>query len=548
MAKKNVRQDIEVRFSFGRSGPPVVEDSSVNIVNISVWDRGWNDFDRRTDCDVHLVGFGGVEILVQAKVAFHNGGSNSSEHVHSLLAGRDHIDPSVVGDYFILIQDLSGYRQIVSELGGSQAAKVFRKINDMAFARASARKPKWFGRALSSPAFSESLVRTAEAFFAYSNSDFLRHGLSEERLDSVSSELRLSFELGEFSRPHDIRFKFNKNSLLPASINFLIGKNGVGKSQALSHIVSAARRGDLSSFSDGNGDRPMISRLLALATPGETAGTFPKNVGSKINIQYKRLSLKSRDPTESVSQLLWQLARSEGTSRNISRWDLFISSIGPILDGESIAFKLKPLEGGRLYGFPSLGCASLEDFARVGEDSRAELLSRLDVRAAPFRVTKKGLTPLSSGHLAFFRFALHSCLFVENGTLVLMDEPETHLHPNLISEFVLLLNELLTRTGSIAIISTHSAYFVREAPRGCVVIMRREESSSGVIIQSENPRLGTFGSNVGSISHFIFEDDQGTLLSRLIGRGITAKQLEEVRDEISIEAYMKIRDGQGGQK
>lgn len=535
-------QDVEVRFSVGRSSFWEDLSDTKNLVSISVWDSGWDDFGRKTECDVHIMGFDGKDFVVQAKVAFLGAEKSSNEHLISILKGRGYVESEVVGEYFVLIQSLEGYRKVVSELGKSDAARVFRKINDMAFARASGRKPRWFSRALASPAFYESLVRTSEAFFAYSNSDFLRDGLDGERLDSVSSELRLKFQLGEYSRPHEIAFSFDKSSFLPSSINILIGKNGVGKSRALSKIVSAARRGDLSSFSDGNGNRPMISRLLALATPGETASTFPANVGSKSNIQYKKLSLRSRDPSSGMPQLLLQLARSEAFVRGASRWDIFISAISSVVDCDSIAFKLKQVGGARSYRFSELNCASLSDFVSGNEVARLELLGRLDSLASPFRVTKRGLHPLSSGHLAFFRFALHACLFIENGTLVLMDEPETHLHPNLISDFVSLLNNLLDKTGSIAIISTHSAYFVREVPRMCVSVMRREESPAGVFVRSETPRLGTFGSNVGSISHFIFEDEQGMLLSRLIGQGISLSQLEAVKDEISIEAYIKIRD------
>ncbi len=533
-------QDLEVRFSIGRSG---LQQANSDLVAISVWDTGWDDFGHKTECDLHFRGFGGVELSVRAKVAFLNAGSKSHSYISSLLKGRDYVDAKTVGTFFLLIQDLSGYRQVMSALGKVAANRVLRAINDMAVARASVRKPKWFKDALASPAFFESLVRTSDAFFAYSNSDFLRDGVDGERLDSVSSSLKLRFRLSEFSEPHQIRFSFDKSSFLPSSVNVLIGKNGVGKSQALSHIVSAARRGDLSSFSDGDGERPMISRLLALATPGETARTFPANIGSKSKIQYKKLSIRSRDPSSGIAQLLYQLSRSGETVRNISRWELFVYAIGQIFDIESVAFKLKPADGGKLYSFPRFASAGILDFVNGNEASRLELLGRLAPGGVPYRVTKQGLTPLSSGHLSFFRFALHACLFVENGTLVLMDEPETHLHPNLISEFMVLLNELLQRTGSVAIISTHSAYFVREVPRKCVLVMRCEESSSGVLVRTDNPRLGTFGSNVGSISHFIFEDEQSSLLSRLIGEGITPVALNAVKDDISIEAYMKIRDG-----
>ncbi|MHC5791870.1 AAA family ATPase, partial [Streptococcus pyogenes] len=73
--------------------------------------------------------------------------------------------------------------------------------------------------------------------------------------------------------------------------------------------------------------------------------------------------------------------------------------------------------------------------------------------------------PLSSGQLSFFKFALLACLHIENGSFVLLDEPETHLHPSMISDFITLLDNILERTGSYALIATHSTYFVREVAR-----------------------------------------------------------------------------------
>ena len=52
--------------------------------------------------------------------------------------------------------------------------------------------------------------------------------------------------------------------------------------------------------------------------------------------------------------------------------------------------------------------------------------------------------------------------FVERKTLVIMDEPEEHLHPPLVSAFIRALSELMSYRNGVAIIATHSPVIVQE--------------------------------------------------------------------------------------
>jgi energy-coupling factor transporter ATP-binding protein EcfA2 len=129
--------------------------------------------------------------------------------------------------------------------------------------------------------------------------------------------------------------------------------------------------------------------------------------------------------------------------------------------------------------------------------------------------------------------------------VLLFDEPETHLHPNLITEFVRLLDRLLEMTGSVAIVATHSAYFVREVPRGQVIVLRQTDADSNKI-EAIQPRLKTLGADIGEISHFVFGDE---LFGRLLGKvrekivknqAKAAKLLSSIEEDLSVEAWMNL--------
>jgi len=82
---------------------------------------------------------------------------------------------------------------------------------------------------------------------------------------------------------------------------------------------------------------------------------------------------------------------------------------------------------------------------------------------------------LSSGERTFLSFGLRGAARLITGSMLIMDEPETHLHPNLVAGFMRILAKLLTETKSIAIIATHSPFVVRELPGRCVHIVDFDE-------------------------------------------------------------------------
>jgi ATPase subunit of ABC transporter with duplicated ATPase domains len=107
---------------------------------------------------------------------------------------------------------------------------------------------------------------------------------------------------------------------------------------------------------------------------------------------------------------------------------------------------------------------------------------------------------LSSGHKMVLLTLTRLVESVEERTLVLMDEPESHLHPPLLSAFVRALSDLLVNRNGVAIIATHSPVVLQEVPRECVWRLRR----SGDSVAAERPEIETFGENVGTLTSEVF--------------------------------------------
>jgi putative AbiEii toxin of type IV toxin-antitoxin system len=174
----------------------------------------------------------------------------------------------------------------------------------------------------------------------------------------------------------------------------------------------------------------------------------------------------------------------------------------------------------------------LEDARRLNEKRRLLLAQAIDPAEQPVLFgIGPGVRQLSSGESAMLRFAAQAAGSAERGCLFLFDEPETHLHPNFVSEFISMLSTILTATGSVAIIVTHSAYVVREVPNHRVRIFTLDDRTIAI----DRPRLQTFGASIDAISQFAFGDSnishqyQETLKS----------WLETLGPNISIEEVMR---------
>ncbi len=107
---------------------------------------------------------------------------------------------------------------------------------------------------------------------------------------------------------------------------------------------------------------------------------------------------------------------------------------------------------------------------------------------------------LSSGHSIVLLTITKLVELVEERTLVLIDEPESHLHPPLLSAFVRAVSELLAVRNGLAIIATHSPVVLQEVPRSCAWMLTRAGQYSRV----DRPEKETFGENVGTLTREVF--------------------------------------------
>ena len=127
-------------------------------------------------------------------------------------------------------------------------------------------------------------------------------------------------------------------------------------------------------------------------------------------------------------------------------------------------------------------------------------------------------------------------------SLLLFDEPETHLHPNAISQLMNGIAELVSEFESYCIIATHSPIIIQEMFSRDVLVISREENIPSV----KKIGVESFGENLSVITEEIFGNRAipkfyETTIKKLVKIHITYDKVLEVMKEDSLPLSLNVR-------
>lgn len=395
----------------------------------------WNDFGHHTRVDYQIRMRSSKEVVeASGFIGFINPDAkrNGKDLLQQLVLteGKSTVAATADHRFFTMLPDMEAYRRLIQALDADYATQALTALNDLVALNEFVSTAAILDLAVQSEVFSLSFMRSSDSYFAYKNAGALLRGLSNEQTGILSPALAIRFQLPGRQNEHHLRFNFDHAADLPKRIAVVIGKNGVGKSQTLGRIARAALDGT-AALTDGTEDgRPLINRLLAFAPTNEAESVFPSNKRKRPRIWYQRYSMnRSRRSRRNdyLSDLIVQIARSTQTVASKSRWGIFTKALSAIAKADELHLPMRS---------PSDAYVPLSDLPLESEQRLLERFAAIDVKKEPTRVVDGMGYPLSSGEISFLKFAAQVSLHIENGSLLLMDEPETHLHPNFISRFV----------------------------------------------------------------------------------------------------------------
>jgi predicted ATPase len=384
----------------------------------------------------------------------------------------------LLDDRFFSLGQNDSYYENLNKIGEEVRDKILLGLKDIA------RNSELYEKAVEEQVTKNSLLRTVSQTSV--TGQFRRLSIGGSRLSSYD----FTFMLPKHRRDSpqcNLDFHVQPDSFPPTNIHVLIGRNGVGKTRLLNNMIETlietegiseeiTKSGTFSSAEISKGEKLFANLISVTFSAFDESEPKPEKKDKTTGIQYSYIGLKQiRTKGEPLSPKSPTILKNE-----------FVKSVISCRIGAKLISWKKALE-------------TLETDPNFKE---AEIASIADIKdSEEFIKTSSALfSSLSSGHKIVLLTITRLVETIEERSLVLIDEPEAHLHPPLLSAFIRVLSDLLIHKNGVAIIATHSPVILQEVPKSCAWKIRRNGNLSVV----DRLERESFGENVDTITREVF--------------------------------------------
>ena len=312
----------------------------------------------------------------------------------------------------------------------------------------------------------------------------------------------------------EVDFEFGGNDETPNRIFALIGKNGTGKTQLITKIPLdfAAKKTEV--FTPRP---PLFSKVIAVSYCIFDDFEIPKST-SNFNYIYCGL-FEIREGKKQILSPRQQSLRFHITWKRIKelqRMDTWRKTLIKFIDKELIDRFIIFVEGD-----PKILNVDVNEFNKI-----------------------KG--NLSSGQAILLYILSEIISHIRFDSLILFDEPETHLHPNAVSQLMSIIYDLVDEFESYCIISTHSPLVIQEILSKNVFIVERH----GNIPSLRRIGIESFGENLTTLTEEVFGNREikkhyKKIIEALVNQGLAYNQiiskLESDNIPLSLNARLYLR-------
>jgi len=274
-----------------------------------------------------------------------------------------------------------------------------------------------------------------------------------------------------FSPPYsdktiEIPFRYKSDSILNDRIIAIVGKNAVGKTNLLSNLPINVSRNKIEHFV--NSKIPSFSKIIAVSFSAFDNFQIPK---SDDGFNYVYCGLRyNQDSTKNNKALQTRFHLDLKKIISISRYNEWRRIVGQFIH-EDLLIVFAPIF--------------------LGDESQYKSANFAEIR-----------NQFSSGQ-AIMLFIITSIIAnIRYDSLLIFDEPETHLHPNAIVTLMNVIYSITTQFQSFGIIATHSPFIIRELFSRNVWVLEKDHNIPSI----RKIGIESFGASISTISNEIFRD------------------------------------------
>jgi predicted ATPase len=463
----------------------------------------WNDFSFVTMFYLELHDdIGSFHSLGNVKIGFR--GQTTEQSTYSLLGDTFQRLPS---DYFSIGQDVDYYKRALL-LPKQSKEDLLSALQDIIFI------PGLLEIAQREQVFRVSLLRSVS--LSVIKGQFSR--VLEGRPPLTDFKFSFTKQATEEGSALELSFKVRPESKPSTNIHAIIGRNGVGKTTLLNGMIEAIT-------SKGVSDPRFYDMEASPAEP--IAIDYFSSLVSVSFSAFDPFEPPQEQPNPSLGTCYFYLGlkKARGALKSLQDLQLeFLNALKTCLSQVSKRDRLlKAIE--MLESDDNFACMRFRDLLQLKCDDLTH-------------VAQEKIKCMSSGHAVVLLTITRLVATVEEKTLVLIDEPESHLHPPLLSAFIRALSELLHDRNAVSIIATHSPVVLQEVPRSSVWKINRV----GMATHPRRPDIETFGENVGIITREVFglevvNSGFHDLLTKSVESGKSYHEIvDEYNEQLGLEA------------
>lgn len=379
--------------------------------------------------------------------------------------------------FFSLGQNEDYYESIKS-LGDEKREYVLSALRDVAFDLTIYRSCKTLR------VMSISLMRSVSEFQIINQFNRIANG----KIKQTEFEFFYTYPTQHLEDVTQIDFNVVPNSFPPTNIHVIVGRNSVGKTFLIKNMINSiyepddVKFGRIRSKNEKTGYLVSSSRKYQVFANIVCVSFSPFDDYSDIR---ELLKLKKKVPFSYIG-----LNEDEKGIDSIYQelYESFLSSLQLCKEDKQ---KTKLLKN---------AIEILETDPIFERSNIDDLLENYDDEDEFKEKAKRLFTKLSSGHKMIILIITELVSKLVEKSLVILDEPENHLHPPLLSAFIQSLSFLLREKNGVALIATHSPVILQEVPQSCIWKISR----NGYEVSADRLSVESYGSNIGMLTREVF--------------------------------------------
>lgn len=450
----------------------------------------WDDYGYKTTFRVYFVhkktnfDLGFAKILFKNKTNSHEFIKNTFSEVNGIyvLSNLRHYEFVSIGS------EITYYRRLNKYFNNNKHINTYLKlINDACYLKFNGDDyTSWNG-------FKDSLLRDSSGTSILEKGYAIAKG-NYKHLEKFTFSVDTPFK-------KNLSFSFDRKDQLSGNINLIIGKNGNGKTATLQNIsdIFVGLKRNIESW-------PYFNKLIVVSfSPFEnfySESELRRMLSHEEEIEerpdlineYTYVGLKSSSSRFDLSSIKEKSARSYIDAIKYDRansWWAPTSKINLIDETLKQAMKYSSIAFKGLDGELIKSECIYNDF---------NLIDKVDFSHGLIFLTKdEKEMKLSSGQMIYSLFTPRIVSEIKEESLILIDEPELYLHPELEVGLISMLKVILRDTKSFAIVATHSSVIAREVKSDYIHVIRDS-------LEIEQPEVETIGNSLDRITGEIFGD------------------------------------------